>query len=468
MSLLDRSLRELARGLRAGEFRATDLLGEATAKLEASEERLGAYKTRTRELAEVAAKAADAAFRAGRDLGLLQGIPAAVKDIYGVPGVPIFAGSSRELPAKWQSPGPLARSLLDASAVILGKTHTVEFAFGALGLNNQWPTPRNPWDPNEHRTPGGSSSGAGVALYQGSAVISLGTDTSGSVRIPAALTGNVGYKPTIGRWSTDGIVPLSPYLDTPGILARTVDDACAVAGEIDRAHGRGGLDPGLRRGDIGHGDDMGRLRIGIPDELFWDDCDLGIAEGARAALAELERKGHRLVRLSFPEAAQAFEVFRAGGTAGAELLAFLTRELPDWIAQLDPNVGTRMNAAAGISAVEWLGRKLTLDGLARKARRVFEEVDVIATPTTAQTPPLLALIRTWEDYRPLNLKMARNTSVANLLQLNALTMPVALDACGMPVGLQIMADHGRDDLLFAAGLAFEKALGTCRERLGRP
>jgi aspartyl-tRNA(Asn)/glutamyl-tRNA(Gln) amidotransferase subunit A len=473
---LNRSLLDLVRGLRAGELRAVDFLREAAENLEATETRLGAYKTRTAALGESAANIADQAFRAGKDLGVLCGIPVAVKDIYGVPGIPIFAGSSRELPERFQKPGPIVQCLLDESAVIMGKTHTVEFAFGALGLNNQWPTPRNPWDAKAHRAPGGSSSGAGVALCQRSAVISLGTDTSGSVRIPAALTGNVGYKSTIGRWSTEGIVPLSPYLDTAGILARTVEDAMVAAGEIDRAHGK--LDPGPSsagadaRDDTGaHADardDMGRLRIGIPDELFWDDCDPGIAEGVREALAALERSGHRLVRISFPEAAQAFEIFRAGGTAGAELLAFLTRELPDWIGQLDPNVGTRMTAAAEISAAEWLGRKLALDALAGQARRIFEDVDVIATPTTAQTPPVLASIKSWDDYRPLNLKMARNTSIGNLLQLCALTMPVALDAAGMPVGLQVMAGNGRDRFLFAAGLAFEKVLGTGRERIGLP
>lgn len=454
--LLESSLRALAQGLRAGDFRASDLLREATENLDASEGRLGAYKTRTAALAQSAAKAADEAFRAGKDFGLLQGIPVAVKDIYGMPGVPIFAGTSRELPARFQAPGPLARCVLDQSAVIPGKTHTVEFAFGALGLNNHWPTPRNPWDAAQHRAPGGSSSGSGVALCQGSAVIALGSDTAGSVRIPASFTGNVGYKPTIGRWSTEGIVPLSPYLDTPGILARTVDDACAAVAEIDRAHG-------LAAGSLG---DAGALRIGLPDQHFWEECDPGIAEGARAALAELERKGHRLVPVRFPEAAQAFDLIRAGGTSGAELLAFLTRELPEWIAQLDPNVGIRMTAAAAIPAAEWIGRKLALDALAREARAVFASVDVIATPTSPTTPPVLASIRTWDDYRPVNQEIVRNTAIANLLQINALTMPVGLDASGMPVGLQIMAAHGRDDFLLAAGLAMEKVLGTGRERLG--
>jgi aspartyl-tRNA(Asn)/glutamyl-tRNA(Gln) amidotransferase subunit A len=459
--LMDRSLRDLARGLRAREFTAADLLREAEANLDASEPRLGAYKTPTREMAEAGARNADAAFRGGRDAGLFQGIPVSIKDIYGVPGVPTFAGSSRELPDKWRSPGPVVRCLLDEMAVIMGKTHTVEFAFGALGLNNHWPTPRNPWDAQHHRAPGGSSSGAGVSLCGGSAIVALGTDTGGSVRIPAALTGNVGYKSTIGRWSTAGIVPLSPYLDTPGILARTVDDAMLAAAEVDRCLG-------IADGAVGSAGDAGPLRIGIPEHLFFDDCDAGIAEGVMAALRELERAGHRLVKVPFPEATQAFEAFRSGGTAGAELLAFLRHELPDWIAQLDPNVGTRMTVAAELSAADYLARRMMIDELALAARTRFADVDVIASPTTALTPPILTGIRGWDEYRPLNLKMVRNTSVANLLQLCALTLPVALDAARMPVGLQVTCDRGKDDLLFAAGRAIEKVLGTGRERLGAP
>jgi aspartyl-tRNA(Asn)/glutamyl-tRNA(Gln) amidotransferase subunit A len=458
---LDKPLRTLVSALRSGELTATELCREATRNLESSEGRLGAYKTRTQGLAEAAAVRADAAFKARQDRGVFQGIPVSVKDIYGVPGVPIFAGSARELPAKWQAPGPLVGCLLDEGAVIMGKTQTVEFAFGAVGLNNHWPTPRNPWDAAAHRVPGGSSSGAGVSLCQGSALVALGTDTSGSVRIPAALTGNVGYKPTIGRWSTAGITPLSNYLDTPGILARTVDDALLAAREMERHFGR-------TEGAIGSASLGAALRIGVPEALFWDDCDPGIAEAVRAALAELERAGHRLVPLRFPEAAQAFEVFKAGGTSGPELLAFLRHELPDRIAELDPMVGTRMNVAAEVSAVEFMLRKRSLDAWSREARRHFEGVDVIAVPTTAASAPKLASLGTWDEYRPANLKMARNTSIANLLQLNALTLPVGRDALGLPVGLQIMADHGRDDFLFAAGGELEEVLGTGRERIGKP
>ena len=461
MRLLDQSLRALAAGLRDRRHSALDLQRESRAAVEATEASLHAYKLRTDEPAEKAAREADAAFAAGTDHGALQGIPVSVKDIYGVPGMPIFAGSARELPAHWQAAGPLVKLLLDQRAVIPGKTHTVEFAFGGVGTNNHWGTPRNPWDAKHHRVPGGSSSGAGVSLRQGSAIVALGSDTAGSVRIPASLTGNVGYKPTIDRWSTRGITPLSRHLDTPGILARSVDDAFLAAGEFDRRMF------GDRPGAIDRAQPAGKLRIGIPDQHFWDECEPGIAAGVRAAIAELERAGHRVTPFDLPEAVAIFDLFNAGGTTGVELLAFLRRELPDWLAILDPNVGDRMHAVSQVAAVDYVARMNTWQALAQRVLPRFDDVDVIATPTIPIPPPRMEEVATHDLYRKHNLLLLRNTHAANYLRLCALTMPVGLDSLGLPIGLQVMAAPLRDDLLFAAGLAIEKALGTLRERLGR-
>lgn len=460
--LLDLPLAALAAGLRSRAFTSVDLWHEARAAMDAGEPRLNAYKLRMDERAERAAREADAAFASGRDAGILAGIPVSVKDLYGIPGVPTFAGSARELPPEWRTAGPLVECLLEQRAVITGKTHTVEFAFGALGLNAHWPTPRNPWDATHARVPGGSSSGAGVSLCECSAIVALGSDTAGSVRVPAALTGNVGYKPTLGRWSTRGIAPLSRLFDTPGLLARTVEDAWFAAREFDAREFR--EDAGALR-DIGP---AGALRIGVPEEHAWDECGPAIAEGVRGALAELERAGHRLVAMPFPEAVEAFGQFKAGGTSGAELLAFLTHSLPEWIPLLDPNVGIRMKNSAAISEADLRRRVESLASLASRMQHRFEAIDVIAMPTTPITAPRVDEIADWETYRTVNLRMVRNTCLANLLGLNGLTLPVALDPPGLPVGLQLMAAPGRDDLLFAAGLAFERVLGIARERLGKP
>jgi aspartyl-tRNA(Asn)/glutamyl-tRNA(Gln) amidotransferase subunit A len=451
--LLDRTLRALAAGLRSREFSAMDLWREARAAMDASEPRLNAYKLRMDAFAEKAALAADEALAAGLDLGTLQGIPVSVKDLYGVPGFPTFAGAARELPSRWQAAGPLVRGLLDSKAVITGKTHTVEFAFGGVGRNNHWPTPRNPWDPKHHRVPGGSSSGAGVSLRQGSAIVALGSDTAGSVRLPASLTGNVGYKPTIGRWSTEGIVPLSRLFDTPGILARSVDDAYLAAIDFDRRmHGE-------RAGAIGTAS-VERLTIGVPGGHFWDACEPSIEVAVRAALARLEMAGHRLVSFDWVEAAEALELWNSGGTAGAELRLFLEVELPDWIPILDPNVGLRMQTLAGVTAMEVQGRKAAFDAIALRSRRWFDELDVVATPTVQVPPPRMDEVDNHDGYRAHNMRLLRNTHTANLLGLCGITLPVGLDSLGLPVGLQLMAGGMRDDRLFAAALACEKALSA--------
>jgi aspartyl-tRNA(Asn)/glutamyl-tRNA(Gln) amidotransferase subunit A len=168
-------------------------------------------------------------------VGPLQGIPISIKDLYAAEGLPCFAGSSRRLPADpWEKDGPIVATIRRQLGPIVGKTHMVEFAFGGTGLNSHHGAPYNPWDATTHRSPGGSSSGAGVSLLEGSAFLALGSDTADSVRIPACMTGTVGLKVTIGRWSAEGVVPLSHTFDTPGLLARSVSDA---------AYGFAALDP---------------------------------------------------------------------------------------------------------------------------------------------------------------------------------------------------------------------------------
>jgi len=192
-------------------------------------ERLHAYSPWPPEQARLVAHAADAAFAAGVIIGSLQGVPVSIKDLFAASGYPCFAGSSRRLPADpWERDGPLVAALCRQLGVIMGKAHMVEFAFGGTGHNSHWGAPYNPWDAAAHRSVGGSSSGAGVSLLEGSALLACGNDTAGSVRIPASMTGTVGLEVTLGRWSTEGVVPLSSTFDTPRLLARSVSDASAV------------------------------------------------------------------------------------------------------------------------------------------------------------------------------------------------------------------------------------------------
>lgn len=456
------SLRSLIPKLREGTVTAKQLLSEASDRASRLEPELNAYKTWLSVESEKAAEAADAAFRAGAAVGALQGIPISIKDIYGFRSAPIFAGTKRELPTSWNQEGPLVSETRRQLAVITGKTQTVEFAFGALGVNSHWGTPRNPWDGAHHRVPGGSSSGAAVSLCEGSALIALGSDTAGSVRIPASLTATVGFKPTQRRWPTTGIVPLSPLLDSPGILARTVADVHMAAAAIDGrvATGYAPLDANVQH--------RGGLRLGVPEEFFWEDCAPSIAAEVASCLKELERAGHVLVPVRVPEALDAFKIISEGGTSGAELLAFVRSDLPDWLGNLDPLIEQRLAASAHMSGVEFADRMMRMRRLATRVGRSLANVDGVVSPTVPIPPPKLSEVANWDSYRTHNFQMIRYTCVANILDLPALSVPVALDSAGLPVGLQVMARAGADQELLQIGGTIERVLGTAQDRLGAP
>ena len=463
--LLDRPLSEISDALGAGDVSSRALTEAAIARRAAAHHGahgLEAYKTWDPERALAQAAAADAARALGRELGRLQGVPVSIKDIYGVTGMPTFAGTPRRLPAKWECEGPVAQALTSQLAVVMGKTHTVEFAMGMLGTNAHWGTPRNPWDATSHRVPGGSSAGAGVSLVEGSALVALGTDTAGSVRGPASSTGTVGLKTSKGRWSTAGIVPLSPTLDTAGVLARTVADLAVAFAEIDPA---AAADPAGTARALATLDVAG-LRIGIADDFFWNDCSPGVAEAARAAVAELEHAGARTRPTPIPQGPELYAIQRAGSFGASEFSAFVSAELPDWLDTLDPGVRARVTAAQGMTAAVYLGRLRQRRAMIDAAATSFDGVDIVAMPTLPNTPPRLDEIADPAAFSDASVLALRNTSIANLLDMCAITLPVALDDAGMPVGLQLLAPLGADMRLLSAALAVERTLGTGRARLG--
>ncbi|MBD3894524.1 amidase [Halomonas sp. ML-15] len=457
---LQQPLRALHRALRDGSVSAVDLADSAMQAYRSRGEHDHAYKTWNGDAALAFARATDALLQQGGDAGALMGLPVSIKDIYAVPALPTFAGSSRRLPAEWETPGPVVSTLLNQLPVVMGKSHTVEFAFGGLGTNAHHGAPRNPWDPVDHRTPGGSSSGAGVSLASGTAGLAFGTDTAGSVRVPASMTGVAGLKTTVGRWSTAQIVPLSTTLDTPGLLARRVDDLAFAFDALDS-----GLSPAP--GAVPATPDLADLTFGVPEHFFWDDCSPGIAEAVAQAIKQLEAAGARIVTLELPKTDDAFTLFQQGGVAAAELAAFLHTSLPDAIEALDPNVAARIAAADGMPGWEYVRRRQVIDDLSRAAAERLGQVDAILTPTVAITPPTLESLEPEGAYPKANMKALRNTVMANFMGLCALTLPVGRDAANMPVGLQVMAGPWQDARLLAIGQAIEKQLGNSLDILGQ-
>ncbi|HEY1544310.1 MAG TPA: amidase [Xanthobacteraceae bacterium] len=453
---------ELALRLRAGKLTARALVEEAIGKHARRGDALMAYSQWAPDHARKCADAADAAFAVGACTGPLQGIPVSVKDLFAVAGFPTYAGSPKRLPAKFETEGPVVASLRRQVATLMGKTHMVEFAFGGTGDNAHYGAPRNPWDAAAHRSPGGSSSGAGVSLCEGSALLALGSDTAASVRLPAAMTGNAGLKLTKGRWSCDGIVPLSHSFDTPGILARSMADAAFGFAAIDPHLGDGFAF--LRRVPAS----VAGLRIGVADSSFWDDCENGIDEVVRRAIDQLARAGAVLVDKSLPEAAEAVAVFAEGGVSAIELRAFLDRELPDWLATIDPVNAPRLKNAENLSARDYLARLMRLADAAKGAAARFDDVDVIATPTVRLSPHVLTEKIAPDKFWAHNRGTVHNLVPVNSLGLCAATLPVGLDRLGLPVGLQLIGKGGDDERMIAIACAAERVLGTPRGILGEP
>ena len=450
------SLAEIGRAFDERRLSARDLVEAAVANHARWDAKLHAYSLWTPDFARAMAQRADNALAGGRRLGPLHGIPIAPKDLFAVAGMPTFAGSPRRLPARWEQDGPVIAALRRQAGVFVGKTHMVEFAFGGTGVNAHWGCPRNPWDVAHERSPGGSSSGAGVALLEGSALIALGTDTAGSVRIPASATGTVGLKVTAGRWSTDGIVPLSHTFDTPGVLARSVADVALAFAAIDPGVPRA-IEPASLAG----------LRIGI-DDAMWADCAPGIAEATKAALDRLTRAGARLVTKTVPEFTAAYQVFCDGGVSAIELRRFLDRELPEWVATIDPINAPVIAHAATIPDALCQGRLARLEAPAASVVTSLTDVDVIATPTLAVTPPLVSTIHDTASHWQANQALTRNTVPVNYLGLCAVSLPIGFDTARMPVGLQFIARPRQEETLLAAALAAERILGTARDVLGVP
>jgi aspartyl-tRNA(Asn)/glutamyl-tRNA(Gln) amidotransferase subunit A len=434
---------------------AGELVEEAVRRHGERGARLHAYKHFDADGARRAAGVADRMLREEAASPPLCGVPTSIKDLYGVEGLPVFAGTARQLPQNWSRDAWLVSQLRGQGAVPMGKTHTVELAYGAVGINPHWGTPRNPWDPQAHRIPGGSSCGAGVSLWEGSALLALGTDTGGSIRIPASMTGVVGHKTTYGRWPVDGVVPLSFTLDTVGGLTRSVEDSAYFFGAVDPAWG----DPAAL---LAHAVAVGTngLRVGMPKCGIWADCQDDIAGVIHRALTDMVGEGWVRLDVEGRLLDDAVELYLTGGIAGAECRDFLERELPGWLEILHPTVGERLAAATSMSADAYAASTARRRGMVERAGELFAEVDVLALPTAIVTPPPVAELDDMARYLETNVASLRPTCPVSMLGLCAVTLPVGLDRAGMPVGLQIVAPGGDDELALGAALRMERALET--------
>jgi aspartyl-tRNA(Asn)/glutamyl-tRNA(Gln) amidotransferase subunit A len=437
----------LAADLAAGRTSSRDLVEEALARIAdpAGEGARTFVKVYT-DSARAAADAQDRLRRAGYVASPLAGLPVSIKDLFDVAGEQSLAGSKAlddQPPASRDC--PVVARLRAGGAVLIGRTNMTEFAFSGVGINPHYGTPGNPHD--RALIPGGSSSGAAVSVGDGQAVVAIGTDTGGSVRLPAALCGLAGFKPTQYRISRDGVVPLSTTLDSIGPLANSVA-CCAIADAVMAGEEPAAPEPVPAEA----------MRLAVPQSFVFDDLTPDVASAFAAACTALSRAGARVVDLKLPEFDKVPAANAAGGFAPIEAYAWHKKLIERRGREYDQRVRARIERAAGMSAVDYIELcAARRDLIARVAARTAG-FDALLMPTVTMSAPPIAAFEKDDDYRHLNAALLRNTSVINFLDGCAATIPIQPPGAA-PVGLMIVGGHGTDRHLLALARGIEAALG---------
>ena len=453
-----RTIVELGRAIRAGELSATAVAEHFLDRIEALEPRLGAFTVVCRERALAQARAADLQLGAGIDLGPLHGIPYVAKDLYDVAGLPTTAGTRLLADNVPDADCTVVDRLARAGMVLLGKTITVQFAYGGAGINTDHGTPHNPWHPEPH-LPGGSSSGAGVAVAAGMAPMGLGSDTGGSVRIPASMCGVTGLKTTVGRVSRAGIYPLSASLDSAGPLTRDAADAAIV---YEAMQGPDPADPttrGQTPHDVTSGIERGvaGLTLGAPRAVFWEDCDAEVEARVREAIAHIESLGAKVLDLEFGQAESARRLNPRGLVIAAEAYDVNRRLVDSSFDDLDPIVAFRIVKGRDVPAHEYLATVRAWEALRAETVAALDGIDGLLCPTVMAPPtPVAEALVSTETYAERNLQALRNTSIGNILGLCGLSVPCGFTSRGLPIGLMIYGKPFDEAEVLRIGHAYQK------------
>jgi len=400
--------------------------------------------------ARAAADAADT--RAAKDvsLGPLDGVIVSIKDLFDVAGEPTRAGSKilAEEAAPALADAEVVRRLRAAGTVIVAKTNMTEFAFSGIGANPHFGTPGNPRD--RARVPGGSSAGAPVAVADGMCEIAIGTDTGGSVRVPAALCGLVGFKPSRQRIPTDGAFPLSRTLDSVGPIAHSVAD-CAKADAVMAGEEFVPLEPLALTG----------LRFGVADGLPLDRLDDSVAAGFAAALARLDGAGVRLTHETLSLFDDMGEVNAKGGIVPPEACAVHRDRLRRRAADFDPNVRIRIERGCVATAVEFAAILREQARLVAAMDLRLGALDVLVMPTTSIVAPTIAEVAEPSMFAARNAALLRNTAIVNFFDLCAISLPLpGVPLATLPVGLMLIARNGQDRRLLRIAAATAQLFGA--------
>lgn len=462
--LTDLSITEAAALIVRRNLSPVELTDAYLARVEQQNPLLNAYVTVTAEAARAEAKAAEAEITHGTYRGPLHGIPIALKDLYATKGVRTAAGSRILRDYVPDSDSTVTRLLRAAGAISLGKTNTHEFAFGVTTNNPHFGPTRNPWDPE--RIPGGSSGGSGAAVAAGMAAMAMGSDTGGSIRIPAALCGIVGLKATHGRVSTAGVIPLSWTLDHAGPLTRTVEDAAIVLNAI------AGVDPDDTmtvpvpvedyRKDLTAG--VRGMRLGVLHGAAFDPIDPDVSAALDAAYAVLRDLGATTDDVDGA-------LLGSGRAATSDIMMLEARHyhaasLRDRPADFGEDVHARLTRRTDMSADDLLAALRVRDAVTVAANHLMERFDALLLATTRIPAPPIArqtiLLDGEEVFAPSVL--TTNTNPFNLTGMPALSVPCGFTAAGLPVGLHIVGRRWDEATVLRVGAAYERATTWHRRR----
>jgi aspartyl-tRNA(Asn)/glutamyl-tRNA(Gln) amidotransferase subunit A len=432
--------------LRAGETTARELVEEALRKAEALEGRLNAFMTVTRDQARAAADALDQDLRKGKDRGILHGIPIAHKDLIRTQGVRTTAGSKILANYVPRRDAEVARVLKEAGAVSLGKTGLHEFAFGITSNNPHFGAIHNPWDLS--RIPGGSSGGSAAIVAAGIVPFATGTDTGGSIRVPASFCGIVGFKPTFGKISTVGVLPLGATQDHVGPMTRTVRDA-AIAYQAMATHPSGYVPPDAM--------DLRSVRVGVPRNHYFERVDVEVAAAVKGAIEAAGRLGARVVDIEVPDMPA---LTQAGTTCLFAEAASALRPYLDRRSDLGPQVLGRLDVGRAILAIDYLDAMRARRKIGREFAKLWDRVDCLFTPTTPMTAPRIGEETVTIDgvAEDVHIAATRFTRGMNALGLPAISIPCGFSKQGLPIGLQVIGGQDQDDLVLGVAAAMENLL----------
>jgi len=445
------TIAEAAPLVRGREVSPVELTEACLDRIEAVEPRLNAFITVTAEEARRQARQAAEEVARGQYRGPLHGVPVALKDLFATAGVRTTAGSrilADNVPA---ADSDSAARLRGAGAVLLGKLNMHEFAYGATGVNPHYGPVLNPWDTS--RITGGSSSGSGAAVASGECFAALGTDTGGSIRIPASLCGVVGLKPTFGRVSRRGVIPLSWALDHAGPLARCVEDAAIV---LQAIAGHDPLDASSSDTPVpdytaGLQDGVRGLRLGVPREFFFDAAGTEVEAAVREAISALEGLGAAVREVSLPLISEAPAAVTA--IMLPEALAYHRRWMEERPDDYGEDVRYRLELGSTFLAVHYVQAQRFREVIVNRWRdEVFAEVDLLAMPTT-----MVAALPIEVSDLSATFQLIRNTNPLNLLGVPAVSVPCGFTAGGLPIGLQLAGRWWDEATVLRAAYAYEQA-----------